>query len=79
MGKKRIVVNAPTLLRRINRALPDDQQLRVNRKGTRAESQVGHYMLVDKNRNFLIEDDVNIETLGRQLDCLRPWEQVEED
>jgi hypothetical protein len=73
---KKITVAAPVLVRRINRALAENRQLRVAREGSSAASQVGRYYVVDTRRNVLVEDDIDIESLGRRLGCLRSWEEV---
>lgn len=65
------------LYQRINRKLkPNYEQLRTSR-GLRMESNVGHYYILDVWRNVIIAQNVDLETLGRELDVIGPLEELE--
>jgi hypothetical protein len=36
----------------------------------------GEYYLLDCDRNHIADENVDLEKLSRELDCLRPWEQM---
>jgi hypothetical protein len=65
----RVVVNRRALVKRINRQL----------LGERLEGRPGHhYRLMDTERQRVLETDVNLETIGRELGVLAPSERLEE-
>jgi hypothetical protein len=67
------------LILRINRKLKaDDRQLKVARSGL-AEQQVGRFYVVDVRGDYIVEKDVDLEEFARDIDVLKPWEQVQED
>jgi hypothetical protein len=74
-----VPVSVRALIQRINRKLaPEGEALRTTRR--RWRSNLGDYYLVDLNRNFVTQQRVNLEALGRELGVLSPWEAlVEED
>jgi hypothetical protein len=74
-----VPVTTRALVQRINRKLArDEKQLRAYRGG-RWETTLGRYYVVDVNRNAIVDTDVNLETLARELDALRAWEALMEE
>jgi hypothetical protein len=74
-GKQYLAVSKRALVQRINRQLrKQDEKL----KGARG-ANAGEYRRVDTDRNFLIEEDVDLEALGRELGVLAAYERLEED
>jgi hypothetical protein len=43
------------------------------------EQDIGHYFIVDVNRNAITTQNVDLETLGRELCIFQPWEELEGD
>jgi hypothetical protein len=76
MQKQPILVTQRALLQRIGRKLAQYQMIRTAR-GRRAEQDLGRYYVLDVNRNFVVEHHVNLEELGRRLEALAPWEELE--
>lgn len=37
----------------------------------------GNYRKIDLSGNFVLEEDVNLSTLAKQLGCLKPWEELD--
>jgi hypothetical protein len=69
-------VSPRALVQRIQRVLGKrDELIRAGRG--KATSELGDYYTVDLRTNALIEKDVNIEALGRELGVLKPWEKLE--
>jgi hypothetical protein len=73
----RVPVSERALVARINRKLkPESKQLRRTR-GERAIREHGYYHIIDWNLNVVLGyQDLNIETLGRELGVLKAWERV---
>jgi hypothetical protein len=82
MKSKKVPVNERALLKRVNRKLEAD--LEVVRKsrpfydGERPyyDQNTGMFYRVDLSRNFLVESDVNLEELAREIGALKTWEQL---
>jgi len=75
----RLKVNERSLIQRINRKLKEDgEQLRTARS-EKVEQQVGHHFVIDIQRNFISKPHVDLEKLGRELDVLQGWEELEEE
>jgi hypothetical protein len=74
--KQTVPVSERALVQRIGRALAKDgEQLRkVRAEGARLE--LGDYYTLNVSRNFVVQKDVDIEELGRQLQVLRPYESL---
>lgn len=70
-----IPVTKRALVQRINRKLrKQDETLKAHRG-----ANVGSYYRVDTEINGLLEDDVDLEDLGRELGVLAPYEQLAEE
>jgi hypothetical protein len=49
-------------------------KLRKTRKGTPAREKLGDYYIVDETSGQVVRDHIDMEKLGRELGCLKPWE-----
>lgn len=76
--KVKVPVSERALVARINRKLATrDEQLKRCRVSTRAYTSLGDYYVIDANRNNVLLSDVDLESLGRDLHALKPWEKLE--
>jgi hypothetical protein len=76
---QRVPVTLRALAQRINRVLAKrDEQLKTTRGG-RARVDLGDHYVIDVARNFVIAKGVDLETWGRELGVLQPWEEVVAD
>jgi len=76
--KTRIPITARALVQRVRRALAKEGgRLLVNR-GRQHLGYGGVYYVVDQNRNVTTVD-VDLETVGKELGVLHPWERVVAD
>lgn len=65
------------LIKRINRKLASDwRRVCTARVGSRLESGVGRYYVLNTHRNDVVDTHVQLETLGRELGLLRDCERV---
>jgi hypothetical protein len=78
----KLPVSVRALMQRINRKLAEKNEVLKKTRPDRGEgvSQLrldcGDYYIIDVDRNCLIQRDVDIEAIGRQLEVLMPWEQL---
>ena len=73
---KKIAITERALYQRISRRLRrDGQQLRTNRS-ERWFRDLGLYYTVDLYRNAIEASHLDLETLGRELGVIRPWEEI---
>jgi hypothetical protein len=77
--KRGIAVTRRALVQRLNRRLSKQGEVLKGIRGRGARSRPGEYQLIDIERNFLIEDDVNLEKLGRELGVLVAYERLVEE
>jgi hypothetical protein len=75
---KLLPVTTRSLKQRIGRRLPPHQQLRSAARSTRCQKEVGLYYIVDVARGVVIERNVDLEILARQLGCMPTWERVDD-
>ncbi len=81
MAKKRqairVTVTERALYQRINRKLKQDRSQLRTARSERAEQDLGRHYIVDTRRNAVRDTRVDLETLGRKLGVLQPWEALE--
>lgn len=77
MVKRPLTVNVKkrALVARISRALKKQKR---ELKTDRSNRQV-NYLIIDEPQYRIVDFDVEIEALGRQLGVLRPWEKLADD
>ncbi|MEX1097994.1 MAG: hypothetical protein WED34_18270 [Planctomycetales bacterium] len=76
----KIPVSVRALMARINRRLPEYHKLKTNRRWIpRAIGDPGHYYVVDQYYNRIVAMHVDLETYGREIGALEPWECLEEE
>ena len=71
-------VSTRALIQRINRKLATEQQQLKATRGERWRTELGDYYIIDANHNFVIAQHVDLEKLGRELECLPKWEKLGE-
>lgn len=79
MARTKVPISRHALTQRLNRALAkEDRQLKKSR-GERARQDCGEYYVLDTTGNYIVEKDVDLETLGREWEVLQEWEELVED
>ena len=73
------IVSERAVIARINRALAGNwEALRVNRPGTKWESELGRYYLVDLSLNTINAQHVDLAELAAELEVLKGYEELDE-
>jgi hypothetical protein len=67
-------VSERALAQRIDRKLRKDGEMLRKGRG-RWASELGYY-IIDVNRNLLLAQNLDLESLGREMDVLGKWEKV---
>lgn len=77
---KFVPITERALVQRLRRLLAKDgERLLVNRTPHAHEpANVGRYFIVD-GRNIMIDHDVDLAALGKELRALQPWERLQEE
>ncbi len=78
MAKKsdvKVPISERALVQRINRKLADEGQL-VKKARERVATTLGDYFVVDLTSNAVMDQDVDLEKLGRELKVLHDYETV---
>jgi hypothetical protein len=71
-------VTQRAVIQRINRKLkPDYRQVKTAR-GPRAEQSLGRYYMIDSYRNAIVDTDIDLDQVARDLQVLGAWERVSE-
>jgi len=70
-------VSENALLKRVNRVLKKNGEV-LRKARNRQEDELGHFYMLDRaqNSNFVIQRDVDMESLARELGVLSPRETV---
>lgn len=71
-------VSTRALIQRINRKLATEQQQLKATRGERWRNELGDYYIIDVNINGIIAKHVDLEKLGREMECLPKWETLGE-
>jgi hypothetical protein len=71
-------VSVKALIQRINRKLRHDFRSLRKSRGVRMQTSVGEYYLLDTYRNLIVEQRVDPEELGRELEVIAANETVAE-
>jgi hypothetical protein len=81
--KRTVPVSSRALIQRINRKLLADADGDITRarqvrtpRGGRAKQDLGDLFLLDVGRSFIVDHHLDLETLGRELKVLEPWEKL---
>lgn len=75
---EKVPVSERALVQRVNRKLAPEREVVKKARGQRMQMEAGTFYRIDLQRNFLVESDVDLEALGRDLGVLNPWESLEE-
>ena len=78
-SKQTVPVSERALLQRINRRLRDDVECVRKTRQSLLERQpdFGDYFRLDLMKNAIIDRDVDLEDLGRELKALASWESLQ--
>lgn len=75
---RRVKVDFRAVLARLNRRLARDGRRLCRPRSERVRLDLGDVYLLDLNGNAVMERDVNVEQLARDLGVLRPFERIAE-
>lgn len=75
---QRVPVTKAALMQRLQRALAKEGQVLKVTRGARAIVDLGRHYVIDVRRNVVIDKNVDLEALSRDLGVLRPWEKLAE-
>jgi hypothetical protein len=73
---KKLPVSIRAIMQRINRALPEHQQLKSAARSARWQAEVGLHYIVDGAAGHVVSRNVDLEQLARKLGCIKEWEEV---
>jgi hypothetical protein len=77
MAKTKVPVTERALLQRINRKLRKEQDSVVKKaRGENVALTIGEYFMVGFHSNAVMEQDVDLKKLGKELGVLRAWESL---
>ena len=65
--KKKAAISKRALILRMRRKLPGRKLVSDHR---------GHYRMIDLAANSVIDENVDLLKLAKELDCIRPWEEM---
>ena len=74
--RRTVAVTGRALIQRINRALVEEGRMLRKTRGSRALQDLGEYYVLNVDRNWVIETDVDLEAFGRKLGCLEAYERL---
>ena len=78
--ERKVMITERALVQRINRTLAkDDERLKKVKAGSRMDAEYGPYYRLDYRMNAVVEPGVDIESLGRKLGVLKPYEALAAD
>ncbi len=77
----KVPVSERALVQRINRKLKDDSAVvkKARRTPSMEQDGFGRYFRLDYSGNRIVDKDVDLEVLGRDVDVLRPYEGLAQD
>ena len=71
-------ISERALVARIRRKLAKDgETLNACRADSRWHSELGYWYIVDTNTNFITARHCDLETLGREVGALKPFEELD--
>jgi hypothetical protein len=74
-----VPVTTRAVIARINRKRkPDDEMVKVTR-GDRWRHELGDFYILNFNRNWIVNKDIDPETYARELGVLGEWEEVRDE
>jgi hypothetical protein len=71
-------VSVRALAQRIDRRLAKDGEC-LRKLRSRFVGDDGEWVIIESSRNLILHHDIDLETLGRELGALRPYERLAED
>jgi len=76
MKRKKVKINERALLGRINRALAKEDRKIHKSRNVQGFLDCGHYYITNK-RNLIYEKNIDLEEIGRRLEVLKSYEELE--
>jgi hypothetical protein len=76
MTRQKVPIGEKAAIQRINRRLKEDQRKVRTARGERLRQDVGWFYVLDLQRNFIVEKDVDLEALGREVGALQDYETI---
>ena len=76
--RARVPVGERSLVQRINRRLAKDHQKLFMSRSRAAEAEFGKFYIVGTTTGEITASIIDLEGLGRDLEELRPWEELED-
>ena len=74
--KPKVQITVRAAVQRINRALKADLQSLKKARTEQAVLDCGLYYVIDHRKNYIVHHDVDLDTFGKQLGVIEPWEAV---
>jgi len=75
--RQKVPVSERALVQRVNRVLAKQDERLKTYRGGRSIVQLGRYYIVNVKGNWLVSGNVDLEDLGREVECLEAWEYLE--
>lgn len=75
----RVVITKGALFQRLRRRLAKDGHILKATRGERYRHDLGDFFTVDEWNNVVVDRQINLEPLGRELGVLKAYEQMEDD
>lgn len=69
-------VSRRALIQRINRNLSKEDKILKASRGERARQDLGDYYIIALSGRSVLQKDIDVEKLGRQLGTLKPFERL---
>ena len=72
----KVKISKRALIQRINRALVKENEMLRKARGIQMFLDVGDYFTINIKRNYITRSNIDPENLGRELEVLKPYEEV---
>jgi hypothetical protein len=79
-GEGKVPVSTRALLARLNRKLRhEDLMVKTCAPYRRGYDELGDFYVVNTNRNWIAEKNIDLEDFAREYEVLKPWEKLVEE
>ena len=75
--KGKVPISERAAIQRLNRVLAKDGEMLKKSRPSKFFNELGEFYLLDIERNFIVEKDVDLEALAREHKALAAWEVLE--
>ena len=76
--KQKLGVSTRAVVQRINRKLAPDMEMLRKSRSVRSVLDVGEYYVINWRINGVMQKNVDVESLARELGVLKDWEKLAE-